>query len=160
MYEQEILDIVRTKKGFLATVDGQQPRVRPMKPYVCEHGRIWLFSRLITKKVDEIRNNDRVELGLIGDRHEVVRISGRLDVFNGMNPAELMSFKEKMFQELPDMKQYFTGPDDPDMVIYQLHVYHVQYTTKDCEVSTDINIHTEDDPDILFGVNDGRFSLS
>ena len=160
MYEKEVLDIVRNNKGFLATLDGEQPRVRPMKPYVCEHGRIWLFSRLLTKKVDEIHNHDRVEICFVSDEQEVVRISGRLDIYNSMDPAKVTEFKEKMFREMPDMSHYFTGPGDPNVVIYQLHVYHVQYTTNDCDVSTQINIHTEDDPDILFGVNDGRFTLS
>ena len=40
MYEQEVLSLLKTETAFLASIDGAQPRVRPMKPWVDPEGHI------------------------------------------------------------------------------------------------------------------------
>jgi general stress protein 26 len=50
MYEQEVLQMIRSNLAFMGTVDGDRPRVRPMKPYIDREGHIWLFSRFDSKK--------------------------------------------------------------------------------------------------------------
>lgn len=157
MYRQEVMEIIKNKVAFLGTVDGAYPRVRPMKPHLCQHGRIWLVSHLLSKKVEEITHNNRVELCFIGDSQDVLRLSGILDVFSDLTEEEIIDFKRRILKESPEMNSYFTGPDDPLMVLHRLRVYHVTYTTKDNEVRTPVDVATEDDPDILFATEQGFF---
>ena len=62
MYEQEVLNLLKTETVFLGSLDGNQPRVRPMKLYVDKEGHIWLFSPFETRKVVEMKNNPRIEI--------------------------------------------------------------------------------------------------
>jgi len=157
MYRHEVMNLIKSNIAFLGTVDGEQPRVRPMKPFLCEHGHIWLFSHLLAKKVDELHDNDRVELCFVGEGDEVLRLSGVLDINPNLTGEEFHGLKVKVFNEMPQMKKYFTGPRDPLMIVYRLRVRHVIYTTKDNEVATQVDFATEDDPDILFGTDHGLY---
>ena len=59
MYEQEVIQLVRSETAYMGSIDGNRPRVRPMKPFIDQEGRIWLFSRYDSHKVAQIEEIKR-----------------------------------------------------------------------------------------------------
>ena len=42
MYEQEVIQLLKSETAYLGNMDdNQHPRVRPMRAYVDKEGRIW-----------------------------------------------------------------------------------------------------------------------
>ncbi|KYZ77818.1 hypothetical protein AXX12_17300 [Anaerosporomusa subterranea] len=159
MYEAEVINLVRSKVGFMGTIDENRPRVRPMKPYIDREGRIWLFSRYDTKKVAEMQQNPRIELCFVGDDQEVLTIYGRMkDVTKPGDPAFRVR-RDMMFVDMPEMKQYIAEGDVDSIVIYQLLVHEIRYMRADCELTTRVNLPMEHDPDVEMAMCQGGFCL-
>lgn len=157
MYREEVINIVKNKIAFMGTSDNNHPHVRPMKPHLCQHGRIWLVSHLLSKKMEELQRNKRVELCFLGDSNEVLRLSGEVTVFSDLSEDEMNDFRQRIMQESPELRNYFTGADDPLMVLHRLKVYHVSYITKERELCSQVDLAQDDDPEILFGTEHGFF---
>lgn len=159
MYEAEVISLVRSKVGFMGTIDENRPRVRPMRPYIDREGRIWLFSRYDTKKVVEMQQNPRIELCFVGDEQEVLTISGRIK--NITKPADptFRVMRDMMFVDVPEMKQYIAAGDVDSLVIYQLMVHEIRYMRPDCEVTTRINLPMEHNPEGDLAFCQGGFCL-
>jgi general stress protein 26 len=63
MNKEEAIDIVRDAGfGFLATVEGNQPRVRPMMPYLTEEGELLLALLGRSRTIPEIKANANVDV--------------------------------------------------------------------------------------------------
>jgi uncharacterized pyridoxamine 5'-phosphate oxidase family protein len=159
MYETEVINLVRSKVGFMGTVDENRPRVRPMKPYIDREGRIWLFSRYDTKKVAEMQQNPRIELCFVGDDQEVLTIYGRMkDVTKPGDPAFRVR-RDLMFADVPEMKHYIAEGDADSIVIYQLLVHEIRYMRANCELTTRVNLPMEHDPEGEMALCQGGFCL-
>lgn len=159
MYESEVIELVRSKVGFLGTIDENRPRVRPMKPYIDPEGRIWLFSRYDTKKVTELQQNPRVELCFLGDRQEVLTVYGRVKDVTKPGDPEFRVRRDFMFAGVPEMKHYIAPGDADSLVIYQLIVHEIRYMRPDCELTTRVNLPMEHDPDVELNLCQGGFCL-
>jgi len=150
LYKAEVINLIKTKLAFLGTVDKNRPHVRPMKTHICPHGRIWLVSHLLSKQLEELEHNDRAELCFVGDDNNVLRLSGVVTVFSDLDETEMVAFRQRILEESPELLRYFTGPEDPLMVLHRLRVYHASYIAKGREVRTQLELAQEEDPDILF----------
>src|SRR5581483_4864494 len=64
----------------LATIDGDQPRVRPVSPVRTEGFTVYVANLRIYHKTVEIAANPRVELVYLDDHHDQVRITGVAEV--------------------------------------------------------------------------------
>jgi uncharacterized pyridoxamine 5'-phosphate oxidase family protein len=64
----------------LATIDGTQPRVRPVSPVLVEGFTIHVANLRGYHKTVEISANPKVELCYLDDKHNQVRITGRAEV--------------------------------------------------------------------------------
>ena len=60
---------------FLATVDGDQPRVRPVSPVRTDGFTVYIANLRSYHKTAEIEANPRVELCYLDDGHDQVRIT-------------------------------------------------------------------------------------
>jgi general stress protein 26 len=65
---------------FLATADGDQPRLRPMSPVRTDRFTVYLANFHGYNKTREIGANPRVELCFLDGRHDQVRITGVAEV--------------------------------------------------------------------------------
>src|SRR5581483_8890128 len=73
--------IQRAKFPQLATVDGDQPRVRPVSPVrVEEDFTVYVANLRSYGKTHELAANPKVELNYLDDAHDQVRITGRAEV--------------------------------------------------------------------------------
>ncbi|MDU4962171.1 MAG: pyridoxamine 5'-phosphate oxidase family protein [Sporomusaceae bacterium] len=159
MYESEVINLVKSKTAFMGTVDENRPRVRPMRPYIDADGQIWLFSRFDTKKVSELQQNPRVELCFVGDNQEVLTIYGRVKDSTKPGDPEFRVRRDLMAADVPDMKQYFAAGDIDSMVIYRLRVHEIRYMRENCELTTQVNLPMEHDPEVELAMCQGGFCL-
>src|SRR5437763_7489471 len=78
---QAALAVVRSDRfPYLATVDGDQPRLRPVSPVKTDGFTVYVANLRQYHKTVEIENNPKVELGYLDDQHNQVRITGVAEV--------------------------------------------------------------------------------
>src|SRR5271166_2106539 len=74
---QRALAVIRADRfPNLATVDGDQPRVRPVSPVRTDGFIVYIANLRSYHKTGEIAANPKVELCYLDDRHDQVRITG------------------------------------------------------------------------------------
>src|SRR2546426_7250227 len=61
---------------YLATIDGDQPRLRPVSPVRTDGFIVYVANLRQYHKTGEIGANPKVELCYLDDHHDQVRISG------------------------------------------------------------------------------------
>lgn len=159
MYEQEVLHLVKTELAFMGTVDGTRPRVRPMRPYVDKEGHIWLFSRHDSKKVAEMESNPRVELCFVGQDQEVLNLYGRIKDETKHGNASFRVLRDMMFNEIPEMKDYFKDQDLNNLVIYRFIVHEIRYWRPSGELTTRVNLPMKQNPEVELNLCQGGFCL-
>ena len=113
--------IARAKFPQLATIDGDQPRVRPVSPVRVEGFTIYVANLRRYGKTHEIAANPRVELCYLDDSHDQVRITG---------VAEVLTDRAKL-QEIWDdnalLRRYLGTPDNPELIIYRIRPERVRF---------------------------------
>ena len=105
----------------LATIDGDQPRVRPVSPVRTEEFTVYVANLKGYHKTGEIAANARVELVYVNDQHDQVRITGVAEV------VEDRPLIEDIFTHTPLLKHYLGSPDNPDLIIYRIVPNRVRY---------------------------------
>ena len=106
---------------MLATIDGNQPRLRPVSPVRVDGFTVYLANLRNYHKTQEIAANANVELCYMDDEHNQVRITGT---------AEALEDRE-LLQEIWDdsnlLRQYMGSIDDPNLIIYRIVPRRVRY---------------------------------
>ena len=159
MYEQEVLNLLRTETAYLGNIDGNQPRVRPMKPYVDRDGHIWLFSPFDTRKVPELKNNPRIELCVVGRNNEVLTLSGRVRDETRPGTSLYRATLDMMYADMPEMRKSFPDKDTTKLVLFRVVVHEVRYVRADQQLVTRVNIPMEQNPDVELAMCQGGFCL-
>lgn len=65
---------------YLATIDGDQPRLRPVSPVRTDGFTVYVANLRSYHKTIEIEKNPKVELCYLDDHHDQVRITGLAEV--------------------------------------------------------------------------------
>src|SRR6516165_11233464 len=65
---------------YLATIDGDQPRLRPVSPVRTDGFTVYVANLRSYHKTGEIAANPKVELCYLDDGHNQVRITGSAEV--------------------------------------------------------------------------------
>jgi general stress protein 26 len=98
----------------LATIDGDQPRVRPVSPVRTDGFTAYVANLKSYHKTAEIAANPKVELCYLDSHHDQVRITGTAEVVTD----------RKLLQEIwdsnPLLRQYLVSIDNPQLVIYRI----------------------------------------
>jgi len=113
--------IARAKFPQLATVDGDQPRVRPVSPVLVEGFTIFVANLRSYGKTREIAANAKVELCYLDDAHDQVRITG---------VAEVLTDREKLQQiwdANPLLRRYLGTIENPDLIVYRIRPERVRF---------------------------------
>jgi general stress protein 26 len=105
----------------LATLDGDQPRLRPVSPVRTEEFTVYVANLRSYHKTSEIAANPRVELCYLDERHDQVRITGVSEVVTD----------RKLLQEIWDanalLRQYLGTLDNPELIVYRVRPVQVRY---------------------------------
>ncbi len=109
------------KFPMLASLDGGQPRVRPVSPVRTVGFTVYVASLRSSHKTGEIDANDRVELCYLNDGHDQVRITGRA----------LCVTDRVLLQDIwdtnPLLRSFLGSIDNPEFVLYEVRPERVRF---------------------------------
>jgi uncharacterized pyridoxamine 5'-phosphate oxidase family protein len=109
------------KFPMLATVDGDQPRVRPVSPVRTDGFTVYVANLRRYGKTAEIAANPKVELCYTDDDHNQVRITAEAEV---LTDAALLA---EIWEANPLLRAYLRTPDNPELIIYRMRPLRVRY---------------------------------
>lgn len=113
--------IAKAKFPMLATVDGEQPRLRPVSPVRTDGFTVYVASLRRYGKTAEIEANANVELCYLDEDHDQVRITGTAEIL--ADP----SLKQQIWDANPLMRQFLGSIDNPELLIYRIQPRQVRY---------------------------------
>jgi general stress protein 26 len=106
---------------FLATADGDQPRLRPVSPVKVDGFTVYVANLRDYNKTREIAANPRVELCYLDEQHDQVRITGVAEVVTD----------RAVLQEVWDrnalLRAYLGTLDNPQLILYRVRPTHVRF---------------------------------
>ena len=105
----------------LATVDGDQPRVRPVSPVRTEGFTVYVANLRSYHKTGEIAANPRVELCYLSAGHDQVRITGVAEVVSDR------SVLQAIWDANPLLRNYLGSIDNPALIVYRVRPELVRY---------------------------------
>jgi general stress protein 26 len=106
---------------YLATVDGNQPRVRPISPVWTDGFTVYVANLRGYHKTVEIAANPRVELCYLDDHHDQVRITGTAEV---VTDRPLL---QQIWSANPLLRQYLGTVENPDLVLYRIKPSRIRF---------------------------------
>ena len=112
---QRASDLVKKVRfPTLATIDGDQPRVRPVSPVRTEGFTVYVANLKSYGKTVEIDVNPKVELCYVDDDHNQVRITGNAEV---VKDRKLM---EEIWNSNRLLQHYLGSIDNPELIVYKI----------------------------------------
>lgn len=109
------------KFPMLASLDGDQARVRPVSPVRTEGFSVFIANLRSYHKTAEIAANPKVELCYLDPEHNQVRITGVAEVVT--DPSLL----DEIWQTNPLLRAYLGTSDNPALVVYRVVPNQVRY---------------------------------
>ncbi|MBI3464413.1 MAG: pyridoxamine 5'-phosphate oxidase family protein [Planctomycetes bacterium] len=106
---------------YLATLDGDQPRVRPVSPVRMDAFTAYVANLRRYHKTVEIESNPKVELCYLDDKHDQLRITGVAEI---ITDQELL---HDIWNSNPLLRQYLGRPDNPELIVYRIRPNRVRY---------------------------------
>jgi general stress protein 26 len=106
---------------MLATIDGDQPRLRPVSPVKTDGFVVYVANLRMYHKTAEIAANPRVELCYLDGGHNQVRLTGMAGV---VTDRPLL---EEIWQANALMRQYLGSLDTPQLIVYRIQPTRVRY---------------------------------
>ncbi len=105
----------------LATIDGDQPRLRPVSPVRTDGFTIYVANLRMYHKTAEIEANPKVELCYMDEGHNQVRLTGTASI---VTDRDLL---QKIWDTNPLMRQYLGSIDNPALIVYRIDPSQVRY---------------------------------
>jgi general stress protein 26 len=105
----------------LATIDGTQPRVRPVSPVRTDGFVVYVANLRSYHKTGEIDANPNVELCYLDEQHDQVRITGVAQV---LDDRQLL---QEIWDANPLMQQYLGSIDNPELIVYRIVPKRVRF---------------------------------
>jgi general stress protein 26 len=106
---------------YLATQDGDQPRVRPVSPVRTDGFTVYVANLRSYHKTEEIAANPKVELCYLDDHHDQVRITGVAEVVTDR------ALLQEIWDTNPLLRQYLGSIDNPQLLVYRIRPNWVRY---------------------------------
>jgi general stress protein 26 len=105
----------------LATIDGDQPRVRPVSPVRTDHFTVYVANLRNYHKTAEIAANPKVELCYLSPGHDQVRITGVAEVVTDR------AVLQEIWDANPLLRQYLGSLDNPALIVYRVLPTRVRF---------------------------------
>ena len=119
---QLALGVVATDRfPQLASVDGDQPRLRPVSPVKTDGFTVYVANLRSYHKTVEIAANPKVELCYVDGGHNQVRITGVADVVTDR------ALLQEIWDANPLLRQYLGTLDNPELILYRISPTRVRY---------------------------------
>jgi general stress protein 26 len=105
----------------LATIDGDQPRVRPVSPVRTDGFTVYVANLRMYHKTQEIQANPKVELCYLDDHHDQLRITGTAEI---VTERPLL---QDIWDANPLLRQYLGSLDNPALIVYRIRPTRVRF---------------------------------
>jgi len=116
------LDVIAAAKfPMLASIDGDQPRVRPVSPVRTVEFVVYVASMRGSSKTGEIERNRKVELCYLSNDHDQVRITGTADLVTDD------SVRRSIWDSNPLLRVYLESIDNPEFILYRIDPLRVRF---------------------------------
>ena len=106
---------------YLATIDGDQPRVRPVSPVRTDGFTVYVANLRAYHKTQEIAAIPKVELCYLFYIHDQVRFTGIAEIIT----------ERPLLQEIwdanPLLRQYLGSIDNPMLIVYRIRPTQVRF---------------------------------
>lgn len=108
--------IREAKFPMLASLDGDQARVRPVSPVRVDEDTFTVYVANLRSyhKTGEIAANPKVELCYLAPNHDQIRITG---VAKNLDDRPLL---EEIWESNPLLRRYLGSLDNPELIIYRV----------------------------------------
>ena len=111
----------QAKFPMLASMDGDQPRVRQVSPVKTADFTAYIASFRSSHKTGELAENVKVELCYMSEKHDQVRITGVAE-----QVVERDTIQE-IWNENPLLRSYLGSVDNPEFVLYRVVPLQVRF---------------------------------
>lgn len=111
----------RAKFPVLATVDGDQPRVRPVSPVRTEGFVVYVANLRRYGKTAELAANPKAELCYTDEDHNQVRITAWAEVVTDRETLEAIWNSNAL------LRGYLRDINNPELIIYKFLPQRVRY---------------------------------
>lgn len=119
---QVALDTMKAAKfPTFASVDGDQPRLRPVSPVKTEGFTVWVASMRTSGKTGELDRNSKVELCYFSDGHDHVRITGVAELVTDAGE------RREIWEANPLLRAYLHSVDNPEFMLYKVTPRRVRF---------------------------------
>ncbi len=105
----------------LATVDIDQPRLRPVSPVKTDGFTVYVANLRRYNKTKEIAANPKVELCYMDEGHNQVRITGEAEV---VTDREIL---QEIWDSNPLLRNYLGSIDNPELIVYRIVPTRVRF---------------------------------
>jgi len=110
---------------FLATVDGSQPRVRPVT-LINFDGKFWIMTDTWSEKVKQIRKNPKVESSFVFKKGNIdccIRVTGFAGIIKDKQ------IKARLAAHCDFFSKHWKNVDDPNYTLLQISPSEAKYVT-------------------------------
>lgn len=116
------LQTMRSAKfPMLASMDGDQARVRPVSPVRTDGFTVYVANLRMYHKTGEIAANPKVELCYLDPEHNQVRITGLAEIVTDR------ALLEDIWNTNPLLRSYLGTVDNPTLIVYCIKPNQVRY---------------------------------
>ena len=109
------------KFPMLATMDEDQPRLRPVSPVRNDGFTVYIANLRSYSKTREIAANAKVELCYLADNHDQVRITGIASILLDRG------LLESIWNANPLLRSYLGSIDNPEFILYRVTPIRVRF---------------------------------
>ena len=122
----ELVDLARevireARFPQLATIDGDQPRLRPVSPVRVDGFVIHIANLRSYHKTVELAANPRCELCYVDDRNNQVRLTGTVTLESDR------AVLEQIWNSNPLLRSYLGSLENPALLVYRFVPVRVRY---------------------------------
>lgn len=97
----------KNRCGFLSTIDGNRPRVRPWSFHFEDNGRIWFLTTNKKRVFKQLQENPYIEFCSISADYTSGRIGGKIELCNDLK------IKTRILDTRPILKEIYQTPENP-----------------------------------------------
>jgi pyridoxamine 5'-phosphate oxidase len=113
------------KTCYLATVEGDQPRVRCLGMWYADETGFWFQGQTVKAFYKQIQNNPKVEIYFqTKDLSKIMRVSGKAKIITDNK------IRARCIEERPFVKNMgITTPDNPLLAVFQVYTGEAYFWT-------------------------------
>lgn len=111
----------QAKFPTLASMDGDQPRVRPVSPVKTAGFDVYVASFRSSHKTGELEANGKVELCYMSDQHDQVRITGLAQRVTDR------AVIQEIWDANPLLRSFLGTIDNPEFLLYRVAPVQVRF---------------------------------